>query len=288
MSKINRKIGFHLSAAGGVHMAVERAGELGINALQVFLKNSNRWTSPPFSEKDILLFREKWKLFPELSVTAHTGYLINPAGDGENLEKSMILLKDELNRADKLGIRYLVLHPGNHKDKGIDEGIKCISRNLDEVFSGDESSVEILLETTAGQGSSVGHRFEHIRDIMAASKFQHRLGVCLDTCHIFAAGYDISTKEVYSKTTDEFDRVIGLNKLKLFHLNDSKKGCGSHVDRHEHIGLGLIGSEGISCFINDERFAGIDFIMETPDDEVRSDSDNLKVIFSLLKSGTKR
>ena len=264
-------------------MAIDRAGELGINALQIFLKNSNRWTAPPFSEKDIQSFKDKWKLYPDLTISAHTGYLINPAGSGENLEKSMILLKDEIRRADLLGIKYLVLHPGNHKDKGIEDGIKIISRTLDEIFSEDNTPVEVLLETTAGQGSSVGHRFEHIRDILAGSRYSGRLGVCLDTCHIFAAGYDISTEQGCINTMNEFDRIIGIDKLKLFHLNDSKKGCGTHVDRHDHIGLGLIGNNGISFFLNDRRFNGIDFIMETPDDEVRSAGDNLEKALSLVK-----
>lgn len=279
---INKKLGFHLSAAGGIHMAVDRASELGINALQVFLKNSNRWTAPPLSEIEIRSFKEKWNGYPDLTISAHTGYLINPAGEGENLDKSKILLSDEINRADKLGIKYLVLHPGNHKQKGIEEGIKCIAQTLDEVFSKDDSSVEVLLETTAGQGSSVGHRFEHIRDIISMSKYSHRLGVCLDTCHVFAAGYDISTEDGYLNTIEEFDKIIGINKLRLFHLNDSKKRCGSHVDRHDHIGLGLIGNKGISLFLNDKRFIGIDFIMETPDDDVRTNKDNLETVLSLL------
>ena len=280
---MNKKIGFHLSAAGGIHNAIDQAAELGINALQVFLKNSNRWTAPPLSENDIKAFKEKWAMNPGLTITAHTGYLINPAGDGENLEKSIILLNEEMNRAQKLGIKFIVLHPGNHKDKGIEEGIKTIVRTLDGIFFNDETDVEILLETTAGQGSSVGHRFEHIRDIIGAGRYPHRLGVCVDTCHIFAAGYDITTEQSYKSTMDEFDRIIGIDKLKLFHLNDSKKGCGTRVDRHDHIGLGLIGSEGISFFLNDERFSGIDFILETPDDEVRSDRDNLETVLSLLK-----
>ena len=280
---MNKKLGFHLSITGGIHLAIDKAGELGINALQVFLKNSNRWTAPPITEKDIRLFKDKWGNYPDLTISAHTGYLINPAGDGENLEKSMILLKEEISRAHMLRIKYLVLHPGNRKEKSLEEGIECIARNLDDIFSEDETSVEILLETTAGQGSSVGHRFEHIRDIITGSKYPRRLGVCLDTCHTFAAGYDITTEDGYKETMKEFDRIIGIEKLKLFHLNDSKKGCGSRVDRHDHLGLGLIGNEGISFFLNDKRFSGIDFIMETPDDEVRSDSDNLKTALSLLK-----
>lgn len=280
----NRRIGFHLSIAGGIHMAIDNAAELGINSLQVFLKNSNRWTAPPLSVSDIKIFKDKWMQYPDLSISAHTGYLINPAGDGENLEKSKILLADEIARAKSLGIKKLVLHPGNHKGAGIEEGIKQIAFNIDSVLEKDDSDVEILLETTAGQGSSVGHRFEHIRDIIAASRYPDRFGVCLDTCHIFAAGYDITTETGYKKTIEEFDKIIGIEKLKLFHLNDSKKGYGSKVDRHNHIGLGLIGSDGISFFLNDERFDNVDFILETPDDEIRSDKENLEIILSLLKT----
>ncbi len=279
---MHKKIGFHLSVAGGINLTIDKAAELGINALQVFLKNSNRWTAPPLPEKDIKAFKEKWKSYPDLSVSAHTGYLINPAGDGENLEKSLILLADEINRAKTLGINKLVLHPGNHKGAGIEEGIKQIAFNIDSVLERDDSDVEILLETTAGQGSSVGHRFEHIRDIIAASRYPDRFGVCLDTCHIFAAGYDITTKTGYRNTIEQFDKIIGIDKLKLFHLNDSKKGCGSKVDRHDHIGLGLIGNDGISYFLNDERFDNIDFILETPDDEIRSDRENLELVMSLI------
>ncbi|HPF07871.1 MAG TPA: deoxyribonuclease IV [Spirochaetota bacterium] len=280
---MKKRLGFHLSAAGGVFNAIDEAAELGINALQIFTKNSNRWTAPPLKGSDIALFKEKWSAIDDLSITSHTGYLINLAGDGENLEKSILLMKDEILRAHLLGIKYLVLHPGNHKEKGIEAGIKSIAENLDQIFSEDETEVVVLLETTAGQGSSVGHRFEHIRDIIAASKYHSRLGVCLDTCHIFAAGYDISTPEGYLSTMDEFNRTIGFDRLKLFHFNDSKKGTGSKVDRHEHIGLGIIGSTGLSLLLNDERFDHIDYIMETPVDDLRNDRDNLQTVLSMLK-----
>ena len=280
---MKKRLGFHLSAAGGVYNAIDEAAELGINALQIFTKNSNRWSAPPLKESDVSLFKEKWSAINDLSITSHTGYLINLAGDGENLDKSILLMKDEILRAHQLGIKHLVLHPGNHKEKGIDEGIKLIAKHLDEIFSEDGTDVVVLLETTAGQGSSVGHRFEHIRDIIAASKFESRLGVCLDTCHIFAAGYDISTAEGYASTMDEFERIIGFDRLKLFHFNDSKKGSGSKVDRHEHIGLGVIGSTGLSLLLNDDRFDHIDYIMETPVDDVRDDRDNLEVVKGMLK-----
>ncbi len=280
---MKKRLGFHLSAAGGVYNAIDEAIELGINSLQIFTKNSNRWTAPPLKDTDIKLFHEKWGEVNDLTIISHTGYLINLAGEGDNLEKSVILMRDEILRAHQLGIKYLVLHPGNHKDRGIEEGIKTIVCSLDEIFSEDETEVTVLLETTAGQGSSVGHRFEHIRDIIAASRFSSRLGVCLDTCHIFAAGYDISTEEGYSSTMDEFNRIIGFNRLKLFHFNDSKKGCGSHVDRHEHIGLGLIGSYGLSLLLNDKRFDNIDYIMETPVDNVRDDRENLEAVLAMLQ-----
>jgi len=281
---MKKRLGFHLSAAGGVYNAIDEAAELGINALQIFTKNSNRWTAPPLKESDIKLFHGKWRAIGDLSIISHTGYLINLAGEGENLEKSKILMRDEIFRAHLLGIKYLVLHPGNHKERGVEAGIKSVAENLDEIFSEDETEVVVLLETTAGQGSSVGHRFEHIRDIIAACKYSSRLGVCLDTCHIFAAGYDISTPEGYVSTMDEFDRNIGFNRLKLFHFNDSKKGAGSKVDRHEHIGLGAIGSTGLSLLLNDERFDHIDYIMETPVDDVRDDRDNLEVVQGMLVS----
>jgi deoxyribonuclease-4 len=280
---MKKRLGFHLSAAGGVYNAIDEAAELGINALQIFTKNSNRWAAPPLKGSDIALFKEKWSAIDDFSITSHTGYLINLAGDGENLEKSIHLMKDEMLRAHLLGIKYLVLHPGNHKEKGIEAGIKSIAENLDQIFAEDETEVVVLLETTAGQGSSVGHRFEHIRDIIAASKYQSRLGVCLDTCHIFAAGYDISTPEGYASTMDEFNRTIGFDRLKLFHFNDSKKGTGSKVDRHEHIGLGIIGGTGLSLLLNDERFDHIDYIMETPVDDLRNDRDNLQTVLSMLK-----
>ncbi len=280
---MKKRLGFHLSAAGGVYNAIDEAAELGINALQIFTKNSNRWTAPPLKENDIKLFHEKWRSSGDLSIISHTGYLINLAGEGENLEKSKTLMREEILRAHLLGIKYLVLHPGNHKERGVDAGIKSVAENLDEIFAEDETEVMVLLETTAGQGSSVGHRFEHIRDIIALSKCSSRIGVCLDTCHIFAAGYDISTPEGYVYTMDEFDRLIGFDRLKLFHFNDSKKSTGSKVDRHEHIGLGVIGSTGLSLLLNDERFNHIDYIMETPVDDVRDDRDNLAVVLGMLK-----
>lgn len=273
--------GFHVSISGGMHKSFDNAALLDIDTFQVFLKNSTRWTVPPLTDDEVRLFGERWKRSADINVHAHTGYLINLAGAGENLEKSITLLMDEMDRADRLGIPTLVLHPGSHIGDGVETGIDRIASNLNLILAQRDWRVTVLLETTAGQGKSVGHRFEHIRDIISKVKHSERLGVCFDTCHAFAAGYDISTEESYSRTFEEFDRVIGLEHLRLFHVNDSKKGCGSKVDRHEHIGLGEIGSGAFRLLFTDKRFMNIDKILETPVDEIRDDRGNLEAVESL-------
>ena len=279
-----RRTGFHVSISGGLHKSFDNAALLGIDTFQVFLKNSTRWTVPPLTADEVHLFSERWKRSRDINVHAHTGYLINLAGSGENLEKSINLLKDEMERADMLGIPTLVLHPGSHIGDGVETGVERIALNLNLILAERDWKVTVLLETTAGQGKSVGHRFEHIRDIMAKVKHSERLGVCFDTCHAFAAGYDISDAESYRGTFDEFDRIIGLKHLKLFHVNDSKKGCGSKVDRHEHIGLGQIGYDAFRLLFKDKRFIEIDKILETPVDDLRDDPANLKVVEELAVS----
>ncbi len=276
-----KRTGFHVSISGGLHKSFDNAALLGIDTFQIFLKNSTRWIVPALTADEVNMFSERWKVSGNVSVHAHTGYLINLAGAGENLDKSVNLLRDEMNRADMLGIKTLVLHPGSHIGDGIETGIERIAANLNLIFEEKNWMVTLLLEITAGQGKSVGHRFEHIRDIMAMVTHSERLGVCFDTCHAFAAGYDISTIEAYSSTFEEFDRIIGLKHLKLFHVNDSKKGCGSKVDRHEHIGLGQIGFEAFRLLFTDTRFIEIDKILETPVDDLRDDPANLKVVGEL-------
>lgn len=274
-----RKTGFHLSISGGVHKAVIEANKEGYDALQVFLKNSNRWEGPPLKDKDIEIFKTEWGKNPGLEIYAHTGYLINIGGEGENLVKSMNLLNDEMHRSSLLGIKYLVLHPGNHLGAGDEEGIKRIAANLDRTFEKSSAdTAEILLETTAGQGTSVGHRFEHIRDIMALSSYRNRLTVCLDTCHIFAAGYDMTTPEGYDEMITAFDTIIGIDKLRLIHLNDSKKDMGSHVDRHDHIGKGIIGEKGFELLLSDDRIKHVDIVLETPVEDESSNSINLETV----------
>jgi len=278
-----RKIGVHLSISGGLYRALLKAKDLNIGAVQLFLKNSNRWEGKPYQSDDIHSFITLWKTLPDLAVFAHAGYLINLAGTGDVLSKSLTALTDELHRAHQMNIDFLVIHPGSHGGRGLESGIDSISKNLDTIFK-IAMNTDILLETTAGQGSSIGHRFEHLRSIIDRSSYPDRLGICLDTCHIFAAGYDISKKETYKAVFSEFNSIIGLNKLKLIHINDSKKKCGSMVDRHEHIGKGYIGMEGFRLMLNDSKLKNIPMILETPkcnDDE--ADKINLEVLQRLIK-----
>lgn len=222
------------------------------------------------------------KKYGPYSLFAHTGYLINPAGDGEVLEKSRRALTDELKRADFLKIPFLVLHPGSHRDLGRREGLRRIIETLDITLGEDSGETEILLETTAGQGTSIGHRFEDLAEIINGSGQSRRLAVCLDTAHIFAAGYDLVDPEGYEKTISDFSSILGLERLKLIHLNDSRKECGSRVDRHEHIGDGLIGTTGLKNLLNDPRLTDIPLILETPKSDPESDERNLRKVLNLI------
>jgi len=279
-----RNIGVHLSISGGVHKSLERAMLLNINAIQIFLKGSTRWESPAYKKEQIDNFNKIRKGFANLKVFAHSSYLINLCSEGELLTKSINSLLDEIDRADLLKIDYIVIHPGSHKGIGETSGIRRISSALDTVFQKrDHSKVKILLETVAGQGTNIGYKFEHLRDILDYSKYSERLEVCIDTCHIFAAGYRISDQEGYYNTIAEFDNVVTLKKLQLIHINDSKKECGSRVDRHEHIGSGLIGELGFKLLLNDERLKFIPQILETPKfNEFEADKANLNKAYSLF------
>jgi deoxyribonuclease-4 len=289
--KQKRKVGAHLSIKGGIYTAVERAQLLKINTLQIFLKNANRWKGKDYTDEDIELFKSALAGYGTLDVFAHSGYLINLAGEGENHEKSIKALIDEIERAEKLDIPCIVIHPGSHKEKGIDFGIRKIAESIDLIYETHPNNLKLLLETTSGMGSSVGHKFEHIRDIIDKTSRRENLGVCIDTCHIFAAGYDISQKDSSKEVIDTFDSIIGLDLLKLIHINDSKKECGSLIDRHAHIGDGFIGTEGFSYFLNDKRIKSIPLVLETPKkmegvsdnpDDMKADMENLSRIYDIL------
>lgn len=276
-------LGVHLSISGGMHHALERAEKLGIQAVQIFLKNSNRWIARPYTDEEIRLFNEARARIPGILVIAHTGYLLNLAGEGDTLSKSIEALGDEISRASLLGIDLLVLHPGSHGGRGLNSGIARVADSLDRLLDRKQKPM-ILLETTAGQGNSIGHRFEHFRSIIDRVSLKSKLGICLDTCHIFASGYDFTEKSKIKSVMKEFDDLIGLERLRLIHLNDSKRECGSMIDRHEHIGKGRIGTAGFSLLLNSPKLKHIPFILETPkfnDDE--ADKLNLKTVRKLIR-----
>jgi deoxyribonuclease-4 len=277
-----------MSVAGGLHNAVEAAVEHGCGTVQIFSKNANQWIGKPLAEEDVAVFRKAIKRAKLKFATAHDSYLINLAAPDDALyQKSIAAFIDEIERAEALGLSYLVTHPGAHTGSGIDAGVARVAAALDEVHRRCLGyKVKVLLETTAGQGSCLGARFEEIAAILDRVGDSNRLGVCLDTCHAFAAGYAIHTKAGYAAAFEEFDDRIGLNRLKLFHVNDSAKPFGSRVDRHAGIGLGHIGKETFRWLITDPRFAKLPMILETPkEDEAGKPMDpvNLGILRGFLK-----
>jgi deoxyribonuclease-4 len=262
-------LGAHLSIAGGVVNALLAAEQLGCGTVQLFTKNSNQWVGKPFGPDDLAEFRKTLRRTKIKFATSHDSYLINLAAADQALwRRSVEAFVDELDRAEALGLTYLVTHPGAHVGCGEDAGLASVVRAIDEVHARrPDDKVKILLELTAGQGTCLGHRFEHLAAVLDRVRQPKRLGVCLDTCHVFAAGYAFATEAEYAAMMDEFDRMIGLKKLKLFHLNDSKKPRGSRVDRHEHIGHGHIGLNPFRWIINDPRFQKTPMILETPKED---------------------
>jgi len=279
-------LGAHTSTAGGVSKAIDRAEKLGFTAIQIFTKNNNRWFSKPLEESEIIDFKSKLKKSNIKFVVSHDSYLINLcAAKSDLLEKSGKAFVDELERCELLGIPYLNFHPGSHTGRGEEEGLKVIAESINIAHQKTKGfNVSSMLELTAGQGTTLGYRFEHIAKIIENVEEKNRMSVCIDTAHIFAAGYDFRTKEAYESTMKNFDNIIGLERLKCFHINDSKKEFGSRVDRHEHIGKGFIGKEGFANIMNDKRLEHIPKILETPKGkEQLEDLENLKVLKSLIK-----
>lgn len=278
-------LGAHMSIAGGVDKAIERAIEIGCTTFQLFTKNSNQWRATPLNENVVQNYKRLLKLTKLKPVIAHDSYLINLcAKDKSILRKSREAFIEELNRCEILGVDYLNFHPGSHMGMGEEEGIKIVAESINIANEKTKGfKVKNMIETTAGQGTSIGYRFEQIRKIIDLVEDKKRLSVCVDTCHIFAAGYNIKTENGYLKTFDEFDQIIGLKYLKAFHVNDSKKDLGERVDRHEHIGKGKIGLSGFKFLMNDERFFNIPKILETPKGkDMKEDIINMKKLKSLV------
>ncbi len=283
-------LGAHMSTAGGLSSAFTRSQSIGITTMQVFTKNQNRWQQKPATPDEIAAWFAKQRETGVAPVMSHAAYLINLGSpDAEIWEKSVAAMIDELNRAEELGIVGVVLHPGGHMGAGEEAGLARIAQGLDRCHAATGGYKTLtLLEGTAGQGTHLGYAFEQLRSILERVNAPERIGFCLDTCHLFAAGYDLRTPDTYAATIGQFDELIGLERLKCFHFNDSKKGLGSRVDRHEHIGTGMLGLEPFRFLLNDARLQNVPKILETPKSEdMHEDVENLRILRGLVKEGSR-
>jgi len=278
--------GTHASAAGGVDKALQRAVDVSATSCQIFSKNERQWRAKPLDPAVVERFHEERERTGIAQMISHASYLINLASPKDDLiEKSVGGFTDELERAHTLGLQGVVLHPGAHTGSGVDAGVAKIAQSLNRIHDDLPHITSLtLLETTAGQGTALGRSFEEIAAIIDQVEAKDRIGVCLDTCHIFAAGYDIRTSDGYQEVMNAFDRVIGIDKLRAIHLNDSKMPFASNKDRHEHIGEGEIGVEGFRALVNDTRLSGIPGVLETEKDaEGDYDRKNLALLRSLVE-----
>ncbi len=280
-------LGAHMSVEGGLSTAFERAQSIGINTMQIFTKNQNRWEQKPTPTEEIARWLAAQAATGIAPVVSHAAYLLNLGTPDDALwAKSVNALVDELTRAEQLGILGVVFHPGAHMDAGEEAGIARIIAGVNRAHEATRGYRTLtLIETTAGQGSALGYRFEQLRAMLDGIQAPERVGFCFDTCHVFAAGYDIRTPETYAETMAEFDRLIGLERIRCFHFNDSKKGLGSRVDRHDHIGTGLLGLTAFANILNDSRFRGIPMILETPKSkDMHEDVENLRILRGLVRA----
>ena len=276
----NVKVGAHMSVAGGTHKALQRGKDVGCTVVQVFTKNASQWAAKPISEDDVRLFKSACGEmgFAPADLVAHDSYLINLATPDDALwEKSLHAFGHELDRCASYGIPGLVTHAGAHMGSGEETGLERIAAGLERVLAerpGQE--VTVLLETTAGQGTCLCYSFEHLATVLRLLQVEHRkrVGICWDTCHLFAAGIDFGDEYKYERMVESFDRIVGLDKLRAIHMNDSKKGLGSRVDRHDHIGKGMIGIEPFRYIMNDPRLAHLPKILETPKGEAGEETAN--------------
>jgi deoxyribonuclease-4 len=287
-----------MSIAGGLHRAIDRAEEIDATALQIFVRSARQWGVKPLSAGEIEKFRERLDESGLARFTmAHAAYLINIATpDAALWKRSVASLRIELERCVQHGIPYLILHPGSHMGSGEDAGLSRVVQALDRLLlsagrdgigrAARDGRLELLIETTSGQGSNLGHRFEHIAHILDEARCGSFLGVCFDTCHVLSAGYELREAGGYGKTFQEFDRIIGVDRLKAFHLNDSLNPLGSRKDRHQHIGSGEVGLEAFRLLLNDGRFKDLPMVLETPKGEdMAEDRENLAILRGLIPKG---
>ena len=289
------RLGAHMSIAGGLPRAVDRAYAARCESLQIFTKSASQWRARSLSSDEVEAFRQRARELDVRPIVAHASYLINVAAPDRTLRRrSIAALAEEMDRAEALGLLGLVLHPGSYTTGTEAAGLRLIGDAVNELLSDrHDSRTVLLLEHTAGQGTNLGHRFEHLATIIDAVDQSDRVGVCLDTCHLLAAGYDIASDRGYVQTFEQFDATVGLSRLQVLHLNDSKFPCGSRRDRHDHIGRGWVGLKAFRRLLADPRLAGLPMILETPkshrrpvsaDEPDPADEQNLQTLRSLRDS----
>jgi deoxyribonuclease-4 len=287
LTTLGHPLGAHMSVSGGLHTAFERGSSIGCTTMQIFVKNANQWKSRALSDNEVQNYKTAAAEATITPVVAHAAYLINLCtASATILKKSRAAFLDELSRCEALGILGLIFHPGAHLGKGDSEGVRLIAESLNIIHDASPGYRCLsILETTAGQGTTVGYRFEQLGAIIDLVEERDRMAVCLDTCHVFAAGYDFRTETGWDDMMGQFDSIIGLKRLAAIHMNDSKREHGSHIDRHEHIGKGEIGDAGFRFVMNDPRLQSIPKILETEKGEDMSeDIENMRVLLSLVKA----
>jgi deoxyribonuclease-4 len=280
-----RPLGAHMSIAGGLEKALERGAALGCTAIQLFTKSNNQWAARAIDAGEARRFREALAATGLSHLVAHDSYLINLCSPDDALwRKSIDACALELERCALLGVPWLVIHPGAHMGSGEDAATRRMAEAIDAVHARvPRALASLAIETAAGQGTTIGFRFEHLAAVVAKTRDPDRVGICLDTCHVFAAGYDLRTRRGYAETLRRLDGEVGLARLVAVHVNDSKRECGSRVDRHEHIGRGHLGREAFRWLMNDERLRGVPLVLETPkDDAGREDVKNLTALLKLV------
>jgi deoxyribonuclease-4 len=278
-------LGVHVSIAGHIWESIDRAEALGCNVMQIFSRDPRQWRKTKLSSEDIREFRLRREKSKIQKIFIHIPYLINLASPYNVLyQGSLRAYIQDMKEAQALGADYIVTHMGSHKESGEKQGLKRITVALNRILDKTrDSDVGILLENTSGSGSWLGYKFEHQRQIIDGLENKKRMGVCFDTCHAYTAGFDLSSPQGYQETMESLDRVVGLKRLKLVHLNDSRDELGSHADRHEHIGKGSLGLEAFRRIVNDPRLSEAAFILETPKDSDTADKRNLKTVKKLMK-----
>jgi deoxyribonuclease IV len=282
-------LGAHMSIAGGLHRAIERGREAGCSVVQIFLKNQLQWAAKPYTGEEVAAFKAAWKTSGIKTVFAHSSYLINLAAPAPNdWQRAVGAFHDELERAEALALPFVIIHPGSHRGEGLGAGVARIARALDLVIAHTRGyRVMVLLENTAGGGDTIGRSFEELAALLGAVKEPERVGVCLDTCHLFAAGYDLRKREGYEVAMKACARQIGIKRIRALHLNDAKAPLGSGLDRHEKIGRGTMGVAAFRLLMNDRRFARVPMALETPKDpEPRADREALALLRRLRASAS--